>query len=192
MEILVSRGRLPHRFVRWVTLCVLLMVPLTASGQELEEYQVKAAFLYNFTKFVEWPTVNGSPVFAVFTLCVLGDDPFGPALDQLVKGKSVYGRPLQVRRLKDALEARQCQIVFVSRDEETRAAKLVDAVRGLPILTVGEQHRFGRIGGMIYLAMNDNRVNVVVNAAVAEKAGLKISAKLMSVAKPFKEDEGGN
>ena len=189
---LAKRLPLGSRLLHWGLTAVLLVAPLTASAQELDEYEVKAAFLYNFTKFVEWPSASGAPVFAVFNLCILGDDPFGSAIDQLVRGKTVYGRPLQVRRLKETAEARQCQIVFVRKGEETKAEKLVNTVHGLPILTVGEHHEFGRIGGMIYLAMKDNRVTIVINVPATEKAGLRVSAKLMSVAKQFKENEGGD
>ena len=112
------------RWFRWGFSALLLLIPLTASAQELDEYAVKAAFLYNFTKFVEWPSSGGQVPFLIFKLCILGDDPFGPALDQAVRGKTgASGRPMEVRRIKDPAEARQCQIVFVKKQEEDKAAK---------------------------------------------------------------------
>ncbi len=167
-----------------MTLCLLATGYPSASAQQLDEYEVKAAFLYNFTKFVEWPAQSNSP----FAICIYGDDPFGPTIDQLVRGKSVGGRFIIIRRLKEPIEARQCQIAFVTRSEEAKAQKLVEAVQGTPVLTVGERSKFGKLGGMIFLVMQDNHVSVGVNVPAAEKAGLKLSAKLMSVAKQFKEE----
>lgn len=172
--------------LRCCLLCVLLGVSITAYPQTVDEYEVKAAFLFNFTKFVEWPLSANTPTFV---LGVLGDDPFGSRIDQLIKGKNVNGRPVEVRRLKDPADARHCQIVFVALAERDKAAKLIAAVRGTPVLTVGETGDFVRLGGIIDLSMSDNRVNLLINADAAEQAGLKISAKLMSLAKLSKTDQ---
>jgi len=163
----------------------LISLPAISFGQAVDEYEVKAAFLYNFTKFIEWTKMPDSDVF---NICILGDDPFGIALDQLVKGKAAYGRKIQIQRLKEPVEARQCQIVFVRREEETKAAKLVEAVRGTQALTVSERGKFARTGGMVYLSTKDGHVSVGINPAAAETAGLKVSAKLLSLAKNFKDD----
>jgi len=152
-------------------------------GQSAEEYEVKAAFLYNFTKFVEWPSVTESPVFSI---CILGDDPFESAIDRLTVGKLVGSRSLKVQRLKDGAEGKQCQIVFVGAAERTKVSKLVDSVRGTAVLTVGESAEFLRMGGMIFLSTQDGHVSVVINPAVTEAARLKVSAKLMTLAKVYK------
>jgi hypothetical protein len=162
-----------------------LLIPGMLSAGPVDEYEVKAAFIYNFTKFIEWPKND----FDAFNICILGEDPFGPSIDQLVKGKVANGKALQIRRLKDASEAKQCQIVYVRAEEKGKATQLVEAVRKTPVLTVGEQSNFGKIGGLVYLTMTDERVAFGINAAAADAAGLKVSAKLLSLAKSFKDGE---
>jgi YfiR/HmsC-like len=168
----------------WVLLG-LVMIPEIMSGQSVDEYEVKAAFLFNFTKFVEWPKNDSD----AFNICILGDDPFGPNLDELVKGKVANGKKLQIRRLKDAPEAKQCQIVYVRGEEKNKASQVIDAVQKMPVLTVGERSAFGKMGGIVYLTMMDDHVGVGINAAAAESSGLKISAKLLSLAKSSKDGE---
>lgn len=148
-------------------------------AESFDEYEVKAAFLVNFTKFVEWPAIASDG----FAICILGFDPFGPSLDLLVKGKTAYNREIRIQRMKDPAEARQCQIVFVGRDEESKAAKLLDAVRGMPVLTVSERRSFIKMGGMISLFTEDARVQVGINVSTPNAAGLRMSAKLMRIAK---------
>jgi hypothetical protein len=179
MEILGDILRRLGRLTAWflVASSVLMQVVF---GQAIDEYEVKAAFLYNFTKFVDWPNLPKSDAFSI---CILGDDPFSGSLDQLVKTKTAYNRQIQIRKIKEPAEARQCQIVFVRREEDAKAAKLVEAVRGAQVLTVSDSGRFTKIGGMIGLSMREGHVSVGVNLARVENAGLKISAKLMSLAK---------
>ena len=184
MEILARGAQRFGGLARWLCLG-LLLIPSLSDAQAIDEYEVKAAFLYNFTKFVEWPK-NDSDAFSI---CILGDDPFGPTIDQLVKGKTVNGKKLSVRRLKEAVEAKQCQIVYVRAEEKNKAAQLIEAVQKMPILTVGERGGFGKIGGLVYLSMMDDHVGVGINAPAAEAAGLKVSAKLLSLAKTFKDGE---
>src|SRR5258705_7456711 len=110
MEILTNTAS-PHRgIVRVLLLGVLMLAPVRVFAQELDEYAVKAAFIFNFTKFIEWPaqTLNSSPVFVIG---ILGDDPFGSLIDEVTKGKKVKGREIQIRRLKDPAEAKDCRIV---------------------------------------------------------------------------------
>ena len=157
----------------------LLFASGVACAQAADEYAVKAAFLYNFTKFIEWPKTDSDS----FSICILGDDPFGSTLESLVKGKTANGKKLAVRRLKDAPEAKQCQIVYVRAEEKNKAAQLIEAVQKTAVLTVGERSEFGKMGGLIYLSMVDDHVSVGINAAATEASGLKVSAKLLSLAK---------
>jgi hypothetical protein len=182
MEILGSGIDRASRVARWL-FAVLLLLPGMVFAPVADEYEVKMAYIYNFTKFVEWPKPGGSSVFAI---CIVGDDPFGLSLDQLVKGKTANSISILVRRLKEPAEARQCQIAFVRQQEEAKAAKLIEAVRGLPVLTVGEGAKFANGGGMISFSMKDERVVFGIDLHAAESADLKISAKLMTVAKSFK------
>ena len=166
----------------------LMMASLSAvcRGQKVaDEYEVKAAFLYNFTKFVEWPAAaEPSPSFVI---CVLGDDPFESVIDRMAAGKKVNGRTLQIRRLKEAAGARQqCHIVFVGAAEKAKAAKLIEITKGTPVLTVGESREFVRTGGHVFLSTEMGHVRVVINDAATQAAGLKVSAKLMTLATIFK------
>ena len=160
----------------------LLGRPTNSRGQNIDEYEVKAALLYNFTRFVEWPRAIDSQFF---TICILGDDPFRSALDRLTRGKVAHGHPIQVRRAKDGAETKQCQVVFVSAAEGSKAEGLIEATRGSPVFTVGESQDFVRIGGMIFLSMERNQISVVIHKAVTDSEGFKISAKLMTLAKIY-------
>ena len=156
-----------------------VVIPRVACGQTADEYEVKAAFLYNLTKFVEWPRSDSES----FSICILGDDPFGPTINQLVKGKTVNGKRLEIRRIKEAAEARQCQIVYVRSEEKHKAAELLDAVQKMPVLTVTEQSGSGKSSCLVYLSTIDDHISLGINAAAAESSGLKISAKLLMLAK---------
>lgn len=159
------------------------LVPYASGKQAFDEYQIKAAFLYNFTKFVEWPRVDGD----AFRICVLGDDPFGPAIDKTVEGKTTGGKALRIMRIKDPAAAKECHMVYVREGEKAKAQQMIEAVRGLPVLTVGENTAFAHMGGVIHISNANERVEIGVNPAAASSQGLKISAKLMSLAKTYKE-----
>jgi hypothetical protein len=143
------------------------------------EYRVKAAFLLNFTKFIEWPAPE-APEGAPFSICVLGDDPFGGVLDRMVEGEAVNGRKLAVQRIGRQQPA-ACQIVFAGRNEKELAPYL--AGLGPGVLTVGEDDQFLRAGGIIAFVIENRRVRFVINQGAAAKASLKISSKLLSVAR---------
>jgi len=160
-----------------------ISIPAPINGQAVDELEVKAAYIFNFSKFVEWPTGNPS---LPFVIGIYGDDPFGSIIDDLTKDKTAFGRVLQVRRIKDPADAKQCQIVFVRAAEKAKAVQLLAAVKGYPVLTVGETKEFLQMGGMIYLAMDEDRVNLMISGSAAEQVKLKISAKLMSLSKPYK------
>jgi hypothetical protein len=155
-----------------------------ALAHQVAEYELKAAVLFSLTKFVEGPPDSNHN----FAICIYGDDPFGSVIDDVTKGKSAYGRSVQVQRLRQAEEARQCRIVFFHGDQK-RAAKLIQAVRGMPVLTVGETEDFIRGGGLVYLSTEADRINMVINNEAAASCALKVSAKLLSLAKIFKDSK---
>jgi len=159
--------------------------PAAATGQ-LPEYSVKAAFLHHFAQFVEWPRrLAAEP--PTLTIGVLGDDPFGALLDEAVLGKAVGGRSLVVRRVARAEEAARCDILFISTSEAARLPEILAGLGGAPVLTVGEADRFARRGGMIGFFFEDGRVRLEVNVKAAEAAGLRVSSKLLSVARLVKQ-----
>jgi hypothetical protein len=154
-----------------------------ARAQSPSEYQVKAAFLYNFAKFVEWPSNLFRDGHDPLVLCVAGDDSFGNLLDAVVQGKMANGRLLTVRRLQREDEARGCQILFISSSERNRVRPVLKSLNGASVLTVGETEGFAQQGGMINFTLEVNRVHFEINVDAAERAGLKISSKLLSLAK---------
>jgi YfiR/HmsC-like len=151
-------------------------------AQAFNEYQVKAAFLYTFAKFVEWlPPASTSPSAAV-TICVLGEDPFGNFLDDAIRGKTVGDRPLAVHRLTRLPVAHECQILFIAESERNRMPVLLASVTTDGLLTVGDTAEFAAQGGIIGLQLDGDRIRLRVNLIAAEKAKLRISSRLLSLA----------
>lgn len=152
-----------------------------APAQTANEYQVKAAFLYNFAKFIEWP----AEVFSNGQLVVglVGDDPFGGMIDQTISGKNINGRHLTIRRLKWGQNLRECHILFIAASERKRLPQILESLRGASILTVSELDKFCLQGGLISFVLEENKVRFEINLDVAEQAGLKISSKLLALAK---------
>jgi hypothetical protein len=162
-----------------------LLLGMLASGicraQVFNEYQVKAAFLYTFAKFVEWPPEAFSGHSAAMTICVLGEDPFGRFLDDAVKGKAVGDRPLAVSRIAELADGRDCKMLFIASSERRRMASLLaSAPPGL--LTVGDAADFAAQGGIIALRLDGERIRLTVNLTAAEKAKLRISSRVLSLA----------
>jgi hypothetical protein len=153
------------------------------------EYDLKAAFLFNFAKFIDWPPGSFTSPETPFTICILGRDPFGHALDDTLQGKLIRDRTLAVRRLKDRTEARSCQMVFVSSTESAHLAEILESLRGTNVLIVGETNGFAAAGGIIELTLEDNRVRFAINVDAAGRAGLTFSSKLLALAK-LVHDEG--
>ncbi len=145
------------------------------------EYLIKAAILFNFAKFASWPDSAFGHSGAPLRVCVLGDDPFGAALDSL-NGKQVRHRPLATKRIASVESAPQCHIMFVSASEESRLPTILDYVGKLPILTVADMGRFASSGGIIALKEVDNRSRIEINLGAAEQAGLTLSSKLLRLA----------
>jgi hypothetical protein len=147
-----------------------------------DEYPVKAAFLFNFAKFVEWPAIAFKGPEDPFSICVLGQNPFGTALEDVVRDKTVANRGFVVRGVSNAQQASKCQIVFVTASERKRFHSLLEEFKGHSILTVGEADDFTANGGIINFKLKDTRVRIEIDAGAAERAGLRISSKLLSLA----------
>jgi hypothetical protein len=151
------------------------------------EYDVKAAFLYNFGKFVRWPASRNRPDFRI---CVLGQDPFGDALDSIIAGEKVDGRAVAARRLTASADLPGCHIVFISQSEEKRLKDVLEVVGKTGALTVSEIPQFTQRGGMIGFVLADGRVRFEVNLAPADEAGLMFSSELLRVATTVKRNPG--
>jgi hypothetical protein len=146
------------------------------------EYQVKAAFLYSFAKFVQWPPEAFAAPGDPFVVGVLGEDPFGRILDETLAGKTVLDRPIQVRRFGSPEEAGQAHIVFVGGSEEPERLRMLKALRGRAVLSAGEADGFARSGGIVGFTTREKRVRFEINLARADEARLKISSQLLKLA----------
>jgi YfiR/HmsC-like len=163
---------------------VLLALCLPSSAEESQpiEYQLKAAFLFNFVKFIDWPPDSFGGPQAPFSICILGGDPFGHLLDDALAGKTVAGRAILVRRCQTDPEARTCQVIFLSRAQARRLPEVLQALRGTSVLLVGESDGFAAGGGSIEFYFQDDRVRFRINPDAASRAGLTISSKLLALA----------
>jgi hypothetical protein len=164
----------------------------TARGSQPEvprEYQIKAVFLFNFAKFVEWPATAFPDAEAPLRLCVLGEDPFGAALEETVRGESIADRTLAIERSRQVDDLKDCQLLFISRSERDRVATILSQLGPGAVLTVSEVEDFTRRGGIINFYLDGNRVRFEINQASARRMGLKIDAQLLSLAK-IVETEG--
>ena len=174
-----------------MSLLVSTLASADTSDRGASEYQVKAAFLYNFVKFVEWPPDAIDPSEPI-VLCVLGKDRFGDALMRVIEGKTVNGHRIAARKIGEIAAARSCQVVFVSASESRHIVEILRTVRAWNVLTVSEIDRFSERGGMINFFMDGQRVRFQINAKAALDAGLKISSKLLALAAPTAENRGKN
>jgi hypothetical protein len=156
---------------------------VTAQRSRPTQYDVEAAYLYQFSKFVQWPgrkpEAEGPKSFSI---CVLGRDPFGRVLDGTIKGENMNGMSLVAKRVASAQEAVDCQVLFVSSSQEGELGRDLDALRGAPVLTASDIPDFLRRGGMIQFVLIDNRVRFEINVGNAERAGLTVSSQLLKVA----------
>jgi YfiR/HmsC-like len=171
---------------RWQILLVGVVLGSLVVGMQAEsasEYQVKAAFLYNFAKFVEWPPGSFSDASAPLRICVLGRTPFGQELRDITDEKTVNGRKLEVHQVVDLQQARTCHILFIAPADRVQLKQILEGLQGASVLTVGDIKGFAEQGGMINFVLDNDRVLFEVNRKAAEQAGLKISSKLLSVAK---------
>jgi len=165
------------------TIAVLVLSSGSAQADSALEYRVKAAFLYNFAKFVEWPQGSFSSEQAPVQLCLVGRDPFGEVLDLTLEGRTVNGREVVVERNHDLATLGDCHIVFVGRSSGESLARVMQRVGGTGVLTVGESDAFYDLGGIIRFVVDEGKVRFDVNAGEAELASLKVSSQLLKLAR---------
>jgi hypothetical protein len=160
-----------------VLFCLFACNPARAA----EEYEIKAAFLLNFTKFVGWPETAFAGEHSPLGICILGEDPFGNALNEIVKGEAVNGHELVVHRIRRSPEPKSCQVLFVARSEREVARALTELGPG--VLTVGEGDKFLEDGGIIAFVIDGRRVRFDIDQGAATRAMLMLSSQLMNVAR---------
>lgn len=162
-------------------LLTLVPAPVLAAGEPTDR-DVKAAFLYHFAQYVEWPEAAFASSQSPFVLGVVGDGGFLPAISAAVADKSVAGRRIAVRAVRSPSESRECHMVFVTSSEVSRLPRVLGSLDSLPVLSVGDTAGFARAGGVIGLVIKDGKVGFQINPVAARRAGLRISSKLLRLA----------
>jgi hypothetical protein len=168
----------------WLAAGAATAVPTDTLAQSSPdpEYQLKAVFLFNFAQFVEWPASAFPSPETPLVIGVLGEDPFGPYLDETVRGEMVNDRPLVVRRYRSVEEITTCHILFISRREVGHLKDILDSLRGRSVLTVSDADRFASRGGMIRFVTDHHRIRFRINLEAARAASLTLSSKLLRAA----------
>ncbi len=179
-------GRVPHvprgcvlLIMGWVLIASLTLLAQVAKPSE---YDVKAAYLYNFGKFIEWPARPAPVEDGVFRICVLGQDPFGSALNAILAGETISGAKVVNNPVAKAEDAVNCRILFISSSESVQLKHILAALANTGVLTVSDMPEFSQRGGMIQFVWQGNRVRFQVNLESAKRAGLTISSELLKLA----------
>ncbi len=168
--------------IAWCVL-LLLFAPSTLFAQSTREYQIKAAFLFNFAQFVLWPATVFTNNTQPFQIGVLGDNPFGKALEETVRGETIQGRPIVIVQSSHAEKLAGCQILFVNKSEAAHFGDVFSKLDSKPVLTVSEDPGFIQHGGVINFYRDGPKVRFELNPDAAEKNGLKLGSDLLSVGK---------
>jgi hypothetical protein len=159
-----------------------ILLATAVSAQTADEYRVKAAFLFNFAKFVEWPAQAFKNPADPIAICVVGKNPFGGALVQAVNGQAAQGKSFTILQISEASQMRFCHILFVSSSERKRLAPIFEEIKNGAVLTVGESDNFTAEGGMVNFRIEEGSVHLQINLDAAAQQRLHISSKLLSLA----------
>jgi len=181
-----ARGlRRSSPWLLYATAACMLAASSSAQGQrpKATEYEVKAAYLYNFGKFIEWPATAVQIGSDSFEICVLGQDPFGRALDAAVANETIAGKRVVVREIPVAEDVANCRVLFISSSEDKRLNQILASLGAASVLTVSDLPGFTQRGGMVQFVMEDSKVRFEVNSATAERAGLILSSELLKVSR---------
>jgi hypothetical protein len=161
--------------------------PASAQKDQVGEYELKAAILYNLSRFVEWPPSAYGDSQAPTVLCTLGQDPFGDSLRSLGQKQDANGRPVAIRRLKNENGIRDCHVLYISTSERRTVAQILTRLKGSSVLTVGEMSQFAVQGGVIQFTLEDKQVRFEINLDAASRMALKISSRLLVLARIVKD-----
>lgn len=167
--------------VQLIAFACLVTAPSFAGAQQFAapEYQLKAAFLFNFVQFVEWPAAAFDTDASPVVITILGEDPFGDHLDQLVQDEKIGGRPIAVQRHARVEEVKNCHLLYISERNAAKLKAILAQLAQKPILTVSDAPDFSSSGGMIRFVKQENRLRLLINVDVATAAGLTLSSKLL-------------
>jgi len=170
-------------------LLVFCSVFFVSAQISTREYQVKAAFVFNFTQFVEWPATCFSNPETRAVIGVLGKDPFGTYLEETIVGESINKHPLIIEHYNNVDEIKNCQILFVNLSNKNELRLVIEKLKGKNILTVSDVNGFAKLGGMVRLYLNDDKINIEINLEAAKAENLVISSKLLKLAEIVKTDK---
>lgn len=154
----------------------------SAQQPKPNEYQVKAAYIYNFAKFVSWPAKSPAASNNEFDICVFEKDPFGTVLESTLAGKSLDGKPVVIKRLPGPQATPGCRILFINSAQDHNLREILTAAKDASVLTISDLPDFSKRGGMIQFVLTDNRVRFEINVTSAENAGLVLGSDLLKVA----------
>ena len=175
------------RLLIWVTVTLVAMSHSRVSAQPTTVSAVRAAFLYNFAKFAEWPTDALAPGQKL-SLCVLGDNAVADALERTIKGHTIENHELTVQVVSAGWPIRSCHLLYVGGIDANGILRLVDALKDAPVFTVSDGDRFAELGGVAHLILESGRMRFAINVAAAQRARLQLSSKLLSLAKIVKDE----
>jgi hypothetical protein len=157
-------------------------------AQSATEYQVKAAYLFNFIKFVEWPDASPADTPSKWTIGVVGNSPIGEELSKLMENKNILGRELQVKTFQGTDNLRACNILFISESEKKHLPSILAGLRGSSVMTVADMEHFIDAGGMVQFVVEDARVRISIDVGATGRARLKVSSKLLALARTVTAD----
>jgi hypothetical protein len=179
----------PHGYVLVPFFFFLLVAPIvhlkTASGAQdyqANEYEIKAAYLLQFSNFVEWLDSDSANLHAPMRVCFVGQDPLSSALARMIADHPSNGPSLVLRSVRHGEPIDDCHILYISRSEGKYIPQILDSVRNASVLTVGETEQFAAEGGMIQLVVEENRIKFKINPSAASKARIRISSRLLLLA----------
>lgn len=175
----LRRGAISFAFVIFLVLC---SCNLSAQQTKASESAVKATYLYNFSRFVQWPADAASAKGNSFSICVLGEDPFGTVLDTILSGESIGGKAVVARRVAKPQDALDCHVLYISSSEDGRLKEILAGMEKAGVLTVSDIPQFSQRGGMIQFLLVGNKLRFEVNLTNAQTAGLTLSSDLLKVA----------
>jgi hypothetical protein len=171
---------------------LLWVCPDEAQSNPSTEYQVKAAFMFHFAQFVEWPEEAFKDASNPLTYCIIGEDPFHGSLDAALAGKTLGTRAFRVLHFKQPQEVQGCHVLFLAAEQKKTSAAILAGVQRSAILTVGESEHFTQEGGIIGFVLEENKIRFEINLDAAQKARLKISSRLLGLAKNVIGGQRGN
>lgn len=183
-------SRLRRLCIALSALAFLFSMDLRAQAPTANAYQVQAAYLYNFGKFVKWPAIAPSNQSGTFAICVLDGDPFGDTLQSTLAGEFVGGKPVVIKRLSKPEDAVACHILFISSAQGKKLPGILTAIDQTSVLTVSDMPNFSRRGGMIQFVLEGNRIRFEINLQSAEKSHLVFASELLKVAEAVTKPVG--